>query len=1165
MVSSGTAVTIRQAGGIALQTTETTLSGPVTAGQIVNLTYTLTNSGAVPLTGVVVTADNGTPGDTSDDFNSALSSPTGDTNLNGNLDPGETWKFFSTHVLTQNEIDAAAPLVVTATAISNQSGPVVSSAAVTMQPTTGLAVLKTANLATVVVAGQTITYTYTVTNSGVVPLYGVSLVDDNATPTVPGDDFSPVYVRGDTNTDGAIDPGETWIYTATQTVTQAEFNAGTPLVGTVTATSGAAYSAATVAVQRNATVTLDKSANRSSVSVAGDLITYTYTVTNTGNITVNNVTVTDDNGTPGVTTDDFNPTPVLGSDHVHNSGDANKNGKLDPGEKFLYRSTHIVTQAEIDAGLPLTDTATVATDQNVAYGSAAVKIQHSDGGIAVVKTASPTTFNTIGQTITYTYSVKDSGFAPLANVVLTDDNGTPTDTTDDFSPTPVLAADKIHNAGDANNNNEVDPGEVWTYTSTHVVLQSEVNQAAALTSTVTATDGMLSGAAVTIQSAGGIAVVKSADTTAVTAAGKVITYTYIVTNSGSTPLTGVMLTDDNGTPTDTTDDPTFAPPTGDTNSDGKLDPSRTWTYTSTRTVTQAEFDTGTPLTGTAKVISTQSGPAYSGVTITMQHAGGINVQKTATPAIATAVGQHITYSYAVTNTGLNPLTGVALTDDNGTPTDTTDDPTLNFVSGDTNNNGQLDPNETWTYTATHIVTQAEITAKTPLTSTVRATADPMSNGVAVGYQRTGGGITLVKSANTGATAANQWITYTYTVKNTGTVALTNVAVTDDSGTPQPVLGSDYLHNIGDANNNGKLESTETWLYTSTHFVTQAEFNAGMPLKSTGTATSSQSTPVKSTVMVPIAQHPGAITLQKTASPANVTAIDQVVTYTYTVTNTGVIPLTGVFLTDDSEYVTPVFGADKVHNAGDTNNNGSLDWNETWTYTATHTVTLPEFIAATPLIDTATVYSDQLGPTVSAAAVMIGRAGGLTVQKTADTAAVTAPGQTINYTYTVRFSGSGAATTIKLVDDNGTPGTTSDDFQPTYVSGDTNGNGQIDPSEVWTYTSSHVVTAAEFAVGMPLIDTATVRAAQESDSAVVTVVRTNAVTIRKSADVTSVTAAGQTINYTYTLSNVGTTTVDAAEARRRRRDAGHGDRRLLPHDQLGKAVDQYGHGHRQPGV
>jgi hypothetical protein len=53
---------------------------------------------------------------------------------------------------------------------------------------------------------------------------------------------------------------------------------------------------------------------------------------------------------------------------------------------------------------------------------------------------------------------------------------------------------------------------------------------------------------------------------------------------------------------------------------------------------------------------------------------------------------------------------------------------------------------------------------------------------------------------------------------------------------------------------------------------------------------------------------------------------------------------------------------------------------------------------------------------------------------------------------VTNTGASPLSNVIVVDDNGTPGIAVDDFNPTFVGGDTSpANGLLDPGEVWTYT------------------------------------------------------------------------------------------------------------------
>ena len=82
---------------------------------------------------------------------------------------------------------------------------------------------------------------------------------------------------------------------------------------------------------------------------------------------------------------------------------------------------------------------------------------------------------TVGDDVTFTYEVRNTGNVSLASVVVFDDNGTPLVPGDDFNPS--------FTGGDLNGNTWLDLGEVWTYEAVSTVLEGQYTNIATTTGT----------------------------------------------------------------------------------------------------------------------------------------------------------------------------------------------------------------------------------------------------------------------------------------------------------------------------------------------------------------------------------------------------------------------------------------------------------------------------------------------------------------------------------------------------------------------------------------------------------------------------------------------------------------------------------------------------------
>jgi trimeric autotransporter adhesin len=361
-----------------------------------------------------------------------------------------------------------------------------------------------------------------------------------------------------TVTPSTLAPNQTGTATATYTTTQADVNDG-QVLNTATAT-GEDPGGDTVEDTDDETIqgpkqepdiTLVKTANPQTYSSVGQTITYTFSVTNTGNVTLTNVVIND----PLTESVDLAVSPST----------------LQPNQTGTVTATYTITQADIDAGQVLNTATATGEDPNdnpVEDTDDETINAVLDPKISLVKTADPQSYENTGETITYNFTVTNTGNVTLTDVVIND----PLTGSVDLAVTPSTLA----------------PTEVGTATATYTTTQADID-AGQILNTATATGKDPDGDPVydtddeTIdgpERLPAITLVKSADPITYVSAGDVITYTFTVTNSGNVTLTDVVIDD----PLTGSVDLAVTPST--------LTPAEIGTATATYTITQTDIHNG---------------------------------------------------------------------------------------------------------------------------------------------------------------------------------------------------------------------------------------------------------------------------------------------------------------------------------------------------------------------------------------------------------------------------------------------------------------------------------------------------------------------------------------------------------------------------------------------
>ena len=296
--------------------------------------------------------------------------------------------------------------------------------------------------------GQTIHYSYLVTNTGNVTLDPVSVTD-------PMTNLSAISCPAT-----SLAPSIAETCTATYSTTQGDLNAGSiHNTGTATGTPPSGpdvtdTSSVTIPATQGPAITLTKSATETSYDAVGQTIHYSYLVTNTGNVTLDPVSVTD---------------PMTNLSAISCPATS-----LAPSIAETCTATYSTTQGDLNAG-SIHNTATASgtppIGSPVTSSPSSVTVPVARPTFAIHKTATPSIVTTVGQTIIDTFVVTNTGNVTLTRVGVDDIQAAPAGPLTTGPTCISLASPSATCSGGLTT---LTPGQVATFTGTYTVTQADL-------------------------------------------------------------------------------------------------------------------------------------------------------------------------------------------------------------------------------------------------------------------------------------------------------------------------------------------------------------------------------------------------------------------------------------------------------------------------------------------------------------------------------------------------------------------------------------------------------------------------------------------------------------------------------------------------------------------
>ncbi len=571
-----------------------------------------------------------------------------------------------------------------------------------------------------------------------------------------------------------------------------------------------------------------KSATPSTYSAVGQVVSYSFVVRNSGNTTLAGpFTVADDK-----TTNEACPATAL----------------LAPGASITCTASYTITQADLDNG-SVTNVASASNGTVTSPTDSDTVTAVQSPALSIVKSATPATYSAVGQVVSYSFVVDQLGQHDVVGPFTVADDKT----TNEACPVDGLAGaggvghlhGVVHDHAGRPRQRQCDERGLGLERDRDLADRQRHRDRGAVAGSVDRE----------VRDPGDV----------LSAVGQVVSYSFVVANSGNTTLFGPFTVADDRT-TDEACPVTVL-----------LVPGASVTCTASYTITQADLDNGS-VTNVASASNGTVTSATDSETVTAVQLPGLSIVKSATPSTYSAVGQVVSYSFVVRNSGNTTLAG---------PFTVADDRTRTRPA---RRRPCLAPGASITCTASYTITQADLdngsvtNVASASNGTVTSPTDSETVTAAVGPA-----LSIVKSASppTRTSAVGQVVSYSFVVRNSGNVTLAGpFTVADDKTTNEACPAT------------ASLAPGASITCTASYTITQADLDNGS-VTNVASASNGTVTSPTDTATVTAVQSPG-LSLDKqgvldmtVVAPAGRVDVGDRVDYTLTATNTGNVTLTGV--------------------------------------------------------------------------------------------------------------------------------------------------------------------------------------------------------------------------------------------------------------------------------